>query len=124
MDIDIAAVAARFREEDLRIREARARRHAEARRQLGAAVDVAKGFPEVTRIRVSGSVVRPDRFTEMSDIDLCIEGVASPETWLRLERALLDVVEVPLDLVRWESLIEPHRESITARGEVVYDSGE
>ena len=38
----------------------------------------------------------------------------------RLERALLDVVELPLDLVRWEELIPPHRERILARGNVVY----
>ena len=39
----------------------------------------------------------------------------------RLERALLDVVDMPLHLVRWEELIEPHRERILARGKVVYE---
>ena len=120
--IDISRVAARMREQDDQQARERSRRYAEARRQLDAAIAVAAGFPEVRRIRVWGSLLRPDRFTELSDIDLCVEGVRSPEVWSRLERALLDTVTMPLDLVRWETLMEPHRESILARGEVVYES--
>lgn len=102
--------------------ERRRARHAEAQRQLDTAVTVARRFPSVKRVRTWGSVLKPDQFTEYSDLDLAIEGVASPEEWGRLERALLDAVTLPLDLVRWEELMEPHRESIIARGTVLYES--
>ena len=69
-----------------------------------------------------GSLLRPDRFTELSDVDIYIEGVSSPEVWSSIERDLLDAVSLPLDLVRWETLMQPHRESIVARGKVVYES--
>jgi len=73
-------------------------------------------------VRTWGSILKPDQFTEYSDLDLAIEGVTSPEEWGRLERALLDAVILPLDLVRWEELMEPHRESITERGTILYES--
>ena len=120
--IDLERAAARILAEDAEHERLRAERYEQAQRELERALDVIHGFPEVRRVRVWGSLLRPDRFTELSDIDICIEGVSSPEVWSRLERALLHAVTLPLDLVRWETLMEPHRESITARGKVVYES--
>jgi predicted nucleotidyltransferase len=120
--IDLSRVAARFRAEDEQRERAVAQRYERAQSELERALEVIRGFPQVRRVRVWGSLLRPDRFTEQSDIDICVEGVSSPEVWSRLERALLDTVSLPLDLVRWETLMEPHRESIQARGKVVYES--
>lgn len=41
---------------------------------------------------------------------------------VRVWGSLLDAVGLPLDLVRWEPLMQPHRESIVARGKVEYES--
>jgi predicted nucleotidyltransferase len=120
--INISRAAANMRRQDRARDERRRARHAEAERQLDTAVTVARRFPSVQRVRTWGSILKPDQFTENSDLDLAIEGVASPEEWGRLERALLDAVTIPLDLVRWEELMEPHRESIIARGTVLYES--
>lgn len=120
--IDLDRAAARLREEDeRRARDSRAR-YETARHELDRAVEIARSCPHVRRIRVWGSILRPDRFAGHSDIDICVEGVESPQVWSDLERALLSVVTLPLHLVRWETLIEPHRESIVTRGEVVYES--
>lgn len=117
----VKRVADRFRKKDEdRDRRLRAR-YQLAREQLGGAVDIARRFPGVRRVITWGSILRPHQFTELSDVDICIEGVSSPEDWNRLERTLLDAVTLPLDLVRWEELSPPHRESIIARGKVLYE---
>jgi predicted nucleotidyltransferase len=120
--IDIARAAKRIIREEKLIREQRHARYLKARSEFEAAVEAAKAFPTVQRIITWGSILRPERFTERSDIDICVQGIDDPREWSRLERALLDLVTLPLDLVRWEELMEPHRESILARGEVVYES--
>lgn len=120
--IDISRAAERIARESEALDRKRAALYARAKTEFEAAVGVAKEFPDVRRVITWGSILRPDRFTELSDIDICIEGVSDPEEWSRLERALLDVVTFPLDLVRWEELIAPHREAVLARGEVVYES--
>lgn len=103
-------------------RRANEARYQHARRELDALIACAAGFPGVRRILVWGSLLPPDRFCEISDIDICVEGVDDPVEWSRLERAMLEATSFPLDLVRWEEFIEPHRESILARGKVLYES--
>ncbi len=120
--IDLSRAAARIREQERERASVRAERYARARADLERALEIIRAFPQVRRVLVWGSIRRPDRFTELSDIDICVEGVSAPEVWSAIERKLLDAVSLPLDLVRWETLMEPHRESICARGEVVYES--
>ena len=120
--IDLDRAAARIREQDRERERARGRRYEQAQRDLERALEIVRTYPQVRRVRVWGSLLRPDRFTELSDVDICIEGVSSPEVWSSIERDLLDAVSLPLDLVRWETLMQPHRESIVARGKVVYES--
>lgn len=119
---DARAVAERMRREEDERRRANEARYRHARRDLDALVACAAGFPGVRRVLVWGSLLRPDRFCEISDIDICVEGVDDPVEWSRIERAMLETTTFPLDLVRWEELIEPHRESILARGKVLYES--
>jgi len=119
---DARAVAERMRREEDQRRRANEARYQRARQELDTLIACAAGFPSVRRIIVWGSMLRPDRFCEISDIDICVEGVKAPDEWSRLERAMLETTTFPLDLVRWEELIEPHRESILARGKVMYES--
>src|SRR6056297_1501869 len=95
--INISRVAENMRRQDRERTERRHPLHAEAQRQLDAAVEVTRRFPTVKRVRTWGSILRPERFTESSDLDLAVEGVSSPVEWGRLERALLDTVTLPLD---------------------------
>ena len=68
-----------------------------------------------------GSVLRPERFTEISDIDIAVEGVTDPETWSRLETDVLAVVSFPLHLIPFEQVIPIHQQDILSRGRVVYE---
>ena len=120
--IDIQAVARRFEAMDREEIERRRERHRRAQEELRQALAYILANHTPRRVRVWGSVLRADRFTEQSDIDICVEGIVDPVEWSRLERGLLDIVTLPLDLVQWESLIAPHREAISERGTVVYES--
>lgn len=120
--IDIQAVARRFEAMDREETERRRERHRRAQEELGQALAYILAHHAPRRVRVWGSVLRADRFTEQSDIDICVEGIVDPAEWSRLERGLLGIVTLPLDLVQWESLWEPHREAISERGTVVYES--
>ena len=112
-----------MRQQDAEQAAERSARYAVAQEDLGRVLEILRHYPAVKRVRTWGSMLRPDRFTELSDVDVGVEGVDSPQVWSQIERELLDEVRLPLDLVRWESLMEPHRKSIEARGKVVYESG-
>ena len=68
-----------------------------------------------------GSVLRPERFTEISDIDIAVEGVTDPATWSQLERDVLAIVSFPLHLIPFEHVIPVHQQDILSRGRVVYE---
>lgn len=76
---------------------------------------------EPRRVIQWGSVLRPERFTEISDIDIAVEGITDPETWSRLETDVLAVVSFPLHLIPFEQVIPVHQQDILARGRVVYE---
>ena len=74
-----------------------------------------------TRIIQWGSILRPERFSEISDIDIAVEGIDDMETWSKMERDLETALSFPLDLVRFDRLHPEHQKQILMRGEVVYE---
>lgn len=74
-----------------------------------------------TRIIQWGSILRPERFTEISDIDIAVEGIDDQETWSRLEREVERIVSFPLDLLPFGLLRPEYRREILQRGKVVYE---
>jgi len=68
-----------------------------------------------------GSVLRPERFTEISDIDIAVEGITDPETWSHLERDVLAIVSFPLHLIPFGQVIPVHQQDILSRGRVIYE---
>jgi len=73
-----------------------------------------------TRIIQWGSVLRPEQFSEISDIDIAIEGVDDMQTLSRIERELEAMVSFPLHLERFDRLHPEHQKQILMRGKVVY----
>lgn len=73
------------------------------------------------RIIQWGSVLRPERFTEISDIDVAVEGISDPDVWSRMERDVERMATIPLDLVRFEHIHPEHQKQILRRGKVVYE---
>ena len=68
-----------------------------------------------------GSVLRQERFTEISDIDIAVEGITDPETWSHLETDVLAIVSFPLHLIPFEQVIPVHQQDILSRGNVIYE---
>jgi predicted nucleotidyltransferase len=74
----ITGLVARERQRRRRLRE-RATQAMEVARQ---AANLLRQHYDVTRVRLFGSVLRPEHFHERSDIDLAVEGLP-PEAYLR-----------------------------------------
>jgi len=92
-----------------------------ARDEADRAVEIVVEKYHPSRVVQWGSILRPDLFTEVSDIDLAVEGIDNAETWSRLERDVASEVTFPLDLVRFERIHGEHQKQILSRGFVRYE---
>ena len=67
-----------------------------------------------------GSVLRPERFTELSDIDIAVEGMSGARFFAMLGEAE-DLTRLPLDIVELEHIEPEFRELIVRYGRRVYE---
>ena len=67
-----------------------------------------------------GSVLRPERFTELSDIDIAVEGMSGARFFAMLGEAE-DLTRLPLDIVQLEHIEPEFRELIVRYGRRVYE---
>jgi predicted nucleotidyltransferase len=75
-----------------------------------------------TRIYQWGSLLNEAHFTEMSDIDVAIEGCPSAAVFFRIYGEARALTRFPLDMVELEKIEPLHAESIRRRGRLVYDA--
>ena len=73
------------------------------------------------RIWQWGSLLDRDRFSEISDIDIAIEGIADQETFFALYGATMELATFPLDLVELERIEPLHAQSIRKTGRLVHE---
>jgi predicted nucleotidyltransferase len=73
------------------------------------------------RIYQWGSLIESDRFSEISDIDIAVEGWKDPETALKAGAAIEKLTAFPVDLVELERIHPAHAESIRRKGKIVYE---
>lgn len=71
------------------------------------------------RIIQWGSVLDPKHFSEVSDIDLAVEGLES-QMFLKLFAQAEDLTNFSLDLVQWEYIHPSFQEIILMKGTIVY----
>jgi predicted nucleotidyltransferase len=67
-----------------------------------------------------GSLLRRERFTEASDIDIAVEGLASPEAIFRLSADAEELSDFPIDIVELEHIAPMHHEWILKNGLQVF----
>jgi predicted nucleotidyltransferase len=67
-----------------------------------------------------GSLLDRSRFSEISDIDIAVEGVASPSLFFEMYGKALEMSDFPLDLIDLDSIEVVHAESIRQRGRLVH----
>ncbi len=73
------------------------------------------------RIYQWGSLLHPEQFSEISDIDIAVEGIGSAETFFKLFGEADAMTKAPLDLVELEKVEPVHRESIIRKGRLIYE---
>jgi len=73
------------------------------------------------RIYQWGSLVRDEHFSDRSDIDIAVEGVADPLKLFELYGELQGGTAFDLDLVRMESVQPAYADHIRRRGKIVHE---
>ncbi len=61
-------------------------------------------------------------FTELSDIDIALEGITAPEDFFALLGDAKELTSFPLDIVQLEKIHPLHAQSIRKRGKLIYES--
>ena len=73
------------------------------------------------RIYQWGSLLNEKYFSEISDIDIAVEGIRSVEQYFQMVGEAAKLTDFPLDLVDIEKIDCVHAESIRKRGRLVYE---
>jgi predicted nucleotidyltransferase len=129
----LLAMRARYTEEeaatirsfvDRRIRErdrVRSRLLARARSDSEAIVERLARELGPVRIYQWGSLVHGEHFSDRSDIDIAVEGVADPLKLFELSAELQRGTAFDLDIVRMESVQPVYADHIRRRGRIVHE---
>jgi len=116
-----AETAAFFQAKWVRKRETNRRLYEKARADAERIIAHIAGAYEPRRIWQWGSLLRPEHFNEMSDIDIAVEGIASAERWFALYGDAMRMTEFRLDLVQMERIEPEYRAAIMEHGRVAYE---
>ena len=63
----------------------------------------------------------PERFSEISDIDIAVEGIDNYETFSRMYGETEQLSSLPLDLIEIDKIHPLQADSIRKQGKVVYE---
>ena len=72
------------------------------------------------RVYQWGSLLAPERFSEISDIDIAIEGIRSAADYFAMLGDAMELTAFPLDLVDLDKIDPLHAASIRQHGRLVY----
>ena len=108
------------RKEDTR-REGLRRRLQTARYDFDRIVKMVVEKYRPTRIYQWGSLLNPRTFSELSDIDIAVEGITSAEEFLALYGEACELTRFELDLVQLEKAYPAYASSIRQRGRLIYE---
>jgi predicted nucleotidyltransferase len=92
-----------------------------ARRDCDAIVHAVAREYKPIRMYQWGSLVDERHFSEMSDIDIALEGITDPATLSALRGAAEKLTLFPLDIVAIEHIHPAYADHIRRRGRVVYE---
>ncbi len=73
------------------------------------------------RIYQWGSLLNKQRFSEISDIDIAVEGLPDAQSFFKLLSDVANISDLPLDIVEMEHIHKLHREMILKRGVLIYE---
>jgi predicted nucleotidyltransferase len=120
-DAEMELMRKNFRERrERRLREL-ATRLETARKDFDRIVDHIARTYRPKRIWQWGSLIDGHHFSEMSDIDIAIEGIDDPKTFFAILGDAMDMSSLPVDVVQIEYIHPAYADSIRSRGRIVYE---
>ncbi|MGK5094802.1 nucleotidyltransferase domain-containing protein [Deltaproteobacteria bacterium TL4] len=122
--IDIQQASRFIAEKQRRLRQQRQVLWQQAQVDFQKIVDCLIERYQPQRIYQWGSLLDSSRFSEISDIDLAIEGIATPETYFKILKDIEELSTFPVDLVRLETLTPERAKDIREKGRLIYDSSD
>jgi predicted nucleotidyltransferase len=75
-----------------------------------------------SRIYQWGSLVEPGHFTELSDIDIALEGLRGAEEYFAILGEVMGMTAFPLDIIELEKVDAETAEGIRRRGRIVHEA--
>ena len=96
-------------------------RYAQATRDAGAIVSEIAAQVNPRRIYQWGSLLDRKRFSEISDLDLAVEGLNGPAEFFQILGIAMNGTALPVDVVELEKLPADVAERIRKRGALVHE---
>ena len=104
-----------------RRRERLEERHAQATRDARAIVSEIAAQVNPRRIYQWGSLLDRNRFSEISDLDIAVEGLNGSAEFFQVLGIAMNATVLPVDVVELEKLPADVAESIRTRGALVHE---
>jgi predicted nucleotidyltransferase len=122
--VDLAAVRAFLARKESRRQAELDRRFAQASSDFRNIVDAIVSRHRPLRIWQWGSLLDRRRFSEISDIDIALEGLPGPEAFFDVLGLATERTSFPVDIVEIEKVGCENAEYIRTRGKIVYERPE
>ena len=119
--VDLDRVRAFLADKERRRRLAVDERYARATRDARAIVSEIAAQVNPRRIYQWGSLLNRDRFSEISDLDIAVEGVSGPAEFFRILGIAMNGTTLPVDIVELEEVPADVAERIRKQGALVHE---
>ncbi len=90
-------------------------------RESDAIIEMIKKKYNPAKIYRWGSLLDQNHFSKISDIDIAVEGITSPEDFFKLCADAMEMTSFPLDIVQMEKIEPEFAEIIKLKGKIVYE---
>jgi predicted nucleotidyltransferase len=121
VDIDIPRVREFLRDKQNRRKNRLAQRLEQAQQDARRIIEHLGRAYSPSRIYQWGSLVETRNFSEISDIDIGVEGLTGPEQYFAMLGDVMEMSGFPVDLLELDKLDKATADSIRRRGRVVYE---
>ena len=119
--VDLVEVRAFLARKEERRRAELDERYAKATRDARAIVTEIAAQVNPRRIYQWGSLLDRKRFSEISDVDIAVEGLNGPAEFFRVLGIAMDGTNLPVDVVELEKVPVEIAERIRRRGALVHE---
>lgn len=68
-----------------------------------------------------GSLLQPNAFDELSDVDIALVGIKSPKEYFQIQGTLMKMTEFPLDCIELDKISPENRDLLLQKGKWIYE---